>query len=222
MATEIAQPFYDKFRKHLETGIKWEHMNFTDEQKKRIEVCLDAYKRFASDPFMDLPAYIRNRWERSYSELKNDMKVVDFIASFYDEGQRNLTKMQVRHSSRILMKNGADSGDLKSVKEGAALAMKLERLDQPDTPEDIDGNRAKMAIVFVSDASKKYPGKVSHDTEEMKRLRKKYGAKQDPWQEMVENGNGVYVPAKRKAKEEPDEEEEQADSYRENEEDMED
>ena len=207
MATEIVQPFYDKLRKHFETGVNWKDMSFSEEQKKRIEVCLDAYKRFSSDPFMDLSTYIRNKWNRSYSELRNDLKVVEFIASFYEEGQRNITKMQVRHASRVLMKNGSDTGNMKSLYDGASLAFKLERLDQPETSEDMDANMAKMPIMVVSDVNKKYKNKQSHDSEEMKKIRQKYGAKQDHWQEMVEKRTGEFVPAGTEDEDEEEEEE---------------
>lgn len=195
MATEIAQPFYDKLRKHFETGISLQHMNFTEEQKKRIEVCLDAYKRFATDPFMDLQTYIRNKWDRSYSELRNDLKVVEYIASFYEEGQRAQSTHKVRHAADILMRTGADTGNMKSLADGASLLFKLEGLDKPAAPEDIDGNRAKMPIIVVTNVEQKYKGKQSHDTEEMRAIRKKYGAKQDYWQEMVEKRTGEFVPA---------------------------
>lgn len=195
MPTEIRQPFYDKLRKHFETGVPWQDMSFSEEQKRRIEVCLDAYKRFSTDPFIDLPQYLRNRWKRTFNEIKNDMRVVEFIAAFYEEGQRNITKMQVRHASRMLMKNGADTGNMKALAEGASLAFKLERLDQPDTPEDIDANMARMPIIVTTDVGKKFKGKQGHDSEEMKKIRKKYGVKQDYWQEMVEVRTGEYIPA---------------------------
>lgn len=205
MATEIAQSFYDKLRKHYETGVRWQDMNFTDEQKKRIEVCVDAYNRFSNDPFINLDQYIRNKWNRSHSELRNDKKVVEFIASFCEEGQRAQSTRKVRHAADILMRTGADTGNMKSLADGASLLFKLEGLDKPPTPEDIDANRAKMAPVFVPKASLKYPDKEDRDTEEMKRIRKKYGVKEDPWQEMIENDKGMYVPASEKEAEEEEE-----------------
>ena len=100
MASEIAQRFYDLLRKHFETGVPWQNMAFTDEQKKRVEVCLDAYKRFEEDPFMNLRQYIINRWKRTYSQLGGDLKVIDFISSFYAKGQRNISSMKVRAPRR--------------------------------------------------------------------------------------------------------------------------
>lgn len=215
MTANVSQNFYDKLRKHFETGVSIDYMTFTNDQKKRIEVCLDAYKRFATDPFIDLDQYIRNKWGRTFSELKLDKKVIEFIASFYEDGQRNITKTQVRHASRMLMKNGADTGNMKALYDGASLAFKLEHLDQPDTPEDMEANMAKMPIIVTTNVSKKFNNKTSSDSEQMKRLRKKWGVKQDEWQEMVENKTGEYVPAS--YKEEEDETEENREEFPEDE-----
>lgn len=195
MATDVSQPFYDKLRKHFETGVRWQRMSFTEEQKKRIERCLDAYNRFSTDPYIDLSAYIRNKWNLSYGELRNDLKVIEFIASFYEEGQRSLSTIQVRHAGRTLMKTGADTGNMKALADGASLIFKLERLDQPVSPEDMDANMAKMPIVVTTDVGRKYKNKQGRDTEEMKQIRKKWNVKQDGWQEMVEKRSGEFIPS---------------------------
>lgn len=194
MATQVAQKFYDLLRKHFETGVPWQNMNFTDDQKRRIEVCLEAYKRFEADPFMDLSLYIKNKWGRTYSELKNDLKVVEYISSFYAQGQRNISTMKVRHAANIMMRNGADTGNMKAVNDGATLLFKLDRLDQPETPEDLGDELIRMPVVITSDVKKKFPNKTSHDTEEMKKIRKRWGVKIDQWQDMVEDEDGVYIP----------------------------
>jgi hypothetical protein len=193
MASNIAQRFYDLLRKHFETGVPWQNMAFTDEQKKRVEVCLDAYKRFEEDPFMNLRQYIINRWKRTYSQLGGDLKVIDFISSFYAKGQRNISSMKVRHAADLMMRNGADTGDMKAVYNGASLLTKIDRLDQPETPEELCDELIRMPVVITSDVKKKFPNKTGHDSEEMRRLRKKYGVKLDQWQEMVEDDDGVYV-----------------------------
>lgn len=194
MATQVAQKFYDLLRKHFETGVPWQNMNFTDDQKRRIEVCLDAYKRFEADPFMDLSLYIKNKWGRTYSELKNDLKVVEYISSFYAQGQRNISTMKVRHAANIMMRNGADTGNMKAVNDGATLLFKLDRLDQPETPEELGDELIRMPLVVTSDVKKKFPSKTSHETEEMKKIRKTWGVKIDQWQDMIENEDGVYIP----------------------------
>lgn len=193
MATYISQRFYDLLRKHFETGVPWKDMSFNDEQKKRVEVCLDAYKRFEADPFIDLRQYLRNRWKRTYSELGNDMKVIDFISSFYSKGQRNISSMKVRHAADTLMRNGSDTGNMKALADGASLLMKIDRLDQPETPDELGDELIRMPVVITSDVKKKFPNKDSHDSEEMRRIRKQWGVKIDQWQDMIEDDEGVFV-----------------------------
>ena len=194
MATNISQRFYDKLRKHFETGVRWQDMSFTDEQKRRIEVCMDAYKRFATDPFIDLRQYLQNRWNRTYSELRNDLKLIDYISSFYTTGQRNISTIKVRHAADLLMRNGSDTGNMKAVADGAGLLMKIDRLDQPETPEEMGDQLISMPVVITGDVRKKFPNKTGHSAEEMERLRRKYGVKKDHWQEMVEVEEDTYEP----------------------------
>ena len=129
-----------------------------------------------------------------YSELKNDLKVVEYISSFYAQGQRNISTMKVRHAANIMMRNGADTGNMKAVNDGATLLFKLDRLDQPETPEELGDELIRMPVVITSDVKKKFPNKTSHDTEEMKKIRKRWGVKIDQWQDMVEDEDGVYIP----------------------------
>lgn len=201
MAEAVSKRFLEKLRKHLETGVPYTDMSLTDEQKKRIAICMDAYQRFATDPFMDLKRYIVNRWKRTYSELRNDLRVIDFISSFYVDGQRNISSMKVRHSADILMRNGASTGNMKALKDGADLLVKVDRLDQPENPAEVGDQLINMPIIITDDVSKKFPGKVSHSSDELERIRRKWGVKKDRWQDMVETETGEYVPA-----EEPTEE----------------
>lgn len=202
MSEQVSNRFLEKLRKHLETGVPYTDMSFTDEQKRRIEVCMDAYRWFATDPFMDLKQYIVNRWKRTYSELRNDLKVIDYISSFYVDGQRNISSMKVRHSADILMRNGASTGNMKALEGGAKLLMQLDRLDQPETPAEMGDQLINMPVIITDNVSRKFPGKRSSTDEEMERIRRKYGVKKDRWQEMVETETGEYVAAP----EEPEEE----------------
>ena len=125
---------------------------------------------------------------------RHDLKVVEYISSFYAQGQRNISTMKVRHAANIMMRNGADTGNMKAVNDGATLLFKLDRLDQPETPEDLGDELIRMPVVITSDVKKKFPNKTSHDTEEMKKIRKRWGVKIDQWQDMVEDEDGVYIP----------------------------
>ena len=188
MSSDLSNTMLDKLRKHFETGVPIERMTFTPDQKKRIQMCIEGYNRLATDPFMDIRTYMKNRFNRTYSELKNDIKLIDYIASFFEGGQKNISKLQVRNASRKLMKNGSETGNMKALHDGASLLIKLDRLDQPDAPEEMSEDMAKMPIMVTTDVSRKFSNKRGRSEEEMKRIRKKWGVSIDKWQGMMEDG----------------------------------
>lgn len=192
MASDISAGFLEKLRKHYETGVALKHMNLTEDQRRRVEVCSDAFKRFSSDPFLNLNQYLRNRWDRSFSEIRNDIKVINYMASFYAEGERQLSAMRVRHTATAAMRAGLDSGNYKDALTGAKLLLDLDDLAHLHDGE-ADENKINMPIVITTDASKRYKNKKNYDEDAMRRIRAKYGAKEDPWQEMVQNKAGEYV-----------------------------
>lgn len=208
MPRDIAPSIYEKIRKHIENGIPLQYMNLTEAQKHRVELCTDAYQRFATDPYMNLDNYLKRKWGRTMDEIRIDKKVINFIAGFYDVGQRNISKMKVIRTSELLMKTGVETGNTKAMKDGADLLMKVERLDQPETPQ-MGEDMAQMPILMTGDLHRKDSKKKSSTSEEMARIRKKYGVKMDEWQEMVEVKTGEYAPADPLSEEEEESEEEE-------------
>lgn len=208
MPRDIAPSIYEKIRKHIENCIPLQHMNLTETQKHRVELCTDAYQRLATDPYMNLDNYLKRKWGRTMDEIRIDKKVINFIAGFYDVGQRNISKMKVIRTSELLMKTGVETGNTKAMKDGADLLMKVERLDQPETPQ-IGENTAQMPIIFTNDLHRKDSKKKSSTSEEMARIRKKYGVKMDEWQEMVEVKTGEYAMEGSLSEEEEESEEEE-------------
>ncbi len=191
MAGELGQKFYDLIRKHMELGISVDCMQFNELQKQRVKMCEEVYMRFATDPYMDLKAYLKNKYGRTPSEIRGDLKVIDFIASFYDQGQRNIEMAQVKHTARLAMRSGAESGDLKTAVDGAKLLTKVSRLDQAEETREDKERLFDMPLVITTDVSRKFDGKKNYDNTELERVRKKYGVKKDPWQEMVEEAEEV-------------------------------
>ena len=208
MPRDIAPSIYEKIRKHIENGIPLQYMNLTEAQKHRVELCTDAYQRFATDPYMNIDNYLKRKWGRTMDEIRIDKKVINFIAGFYDVGQRNISKMKVIRTSELLMKTGVETGNTKAMKDGADLLMKVERLDQPETPQ-MGEDMAQMPILMTGDLHRKDSKKKSSTSEEMARIRKKYGVKMDEWQEMVEVKTGEYAPADPLSEEEEESEEEE-------------
>ena len=100
MAEPISNKFYDLLRLHLETGTDYRYMRFTDEQKKRVAICIDTYKQFEINPYLNIREYLKNRHHRTMSEIYNDTKVIDFITSICQTGGKNISRKIGRASCR--------------------------------------------------------------------------------------------------------------------------
>ena len=193
MAEPISNKFYDLLRLHLETGTDYRYMRFTDEQKKRVAICIDTYKQFEINPYLNIREYLKNRHHRTMSEIYNDTKVIDFITSICQTGGKNISRMRARKNAELAMKMGYEqgNGDL-MVKAGKQL-IEVDELNKPETGGDMEEDITKLPIAFTSDARKLFPNKGHSTDEQMEKIRKKWGVKKDRIQEMVERKIGEFV-----------------------------
>lgn len=202
MAEPISNKFYDLLRLHLETGTDYRYMRFTDEQKKRVAICIDTYKQLEINPYLNIREYLKNRHHRTMSEMYNDTKVIDFITSVCQTGGKSISRMRVRKNAELAMKMGYDQGNADVMLKAGKQLMEVDELNKPETGRDMEEDIAKLPPVFVSDARKLYPNKGHSTEEQMDRIRKKWGVKKDRIQEMVERkiGEFVAVPEARSAR----------------------
>lgn len=193
MPEPISNKFYDLLRLHLETGTDYRYMRFSAEQKKRIAVCVDAYKQLEINPYLNIREYLKNRHGRTMSEMYNDNKVIDFITSVCQAGGKNISRMRVRKNAELAMKMGYDQGNTDAMLKAGKQLMDIDELNKPDTGGDMEEDIAKLPIAFTKDARTLFPNKGHSSDEQMEKIRRKWGVKKDRIQEMVERKVGEFV-----------------------------
>ena len=186
MPTVLSNRFFELLRLHLESGVPIDNMAFRESQKIRIKQCLETFRMFADRPWMDLRIYISNRYGRSQSEISNDIKIINFIAEMQNNGTRALDEMKVRSVANKAIADGARTGNTELSLKGAHMLTKVAKLDQQQDDNDNKNLLSSLPIVITSDPSVKYKNKKQISDEEMKKIRKRWGVKQDQWQELVE------------------------------------
>lgn len=191
MGTDITPKFYEVLQKHLESGVPLKDMQMTDDQRRRATVCLDVYQRLQENDMMDVKAYLRRRHRRTVTEIRQDVKVINYLLAELDGDSRELSRYRVRRAAEKAMRMGEAQGDWKPMLEGAKTLIKIEGLDQPEQAIDIEQTINPLPYVLVS-APK---GKQEYDERMLDKLRKKYHAEKDKTQEMVEAKLGMFVPA---------------------------
>ena len=187
----------------MERGVPLERFGFTPSQRERVLQCEIAFKQKLQRPWMDLREYFSNALGHTQSEIINDIRIVNYMLSFVNDGQRELDRFEVRETAKRVMRNSAQSGDDASGIKAAALLTKVERLDQPDAQIAEGDLLAGMPIIIHTDVERKYHNKKSRSAEEMDAIRKKWGVQKDEWMEATEVRDEEYVDFEEKPDGEP-------------------
>ena len=182
----LSPKFLDVLRKHLELGTPLQYMNMSDDQKQRVRVCMELYNLMKQNPYLDYATYLKNKYNRTYWEIRHDKECLDFICSILDAGGKNITRAQVRRTYEMAAKIAHDQGDAKNMISAAKHLSDLEKLTEPEQGEDLENSITKLPIVLTQDARKILPGKTFSNERAMDKLRAKWGVKKDVHQDMVD------------------------------------
>lgn len=182
----LSPKFLDTLRKHLEIGTSLRHINMSDDQKQRVRICMELYNLRKQNPYLDIATYLKNKYNRTYWEIRSDRECLDFICSVLDAGGKNIARAQVRRTYEMAAKIAHDQGDAKNMISAAKHLSDLEKLTEPDQGEDLENSIVKLPPLFTPDARKILPGRSYSNERAMEKLRAKWGVKKDVHQDMVD------------------------------------
>lgn len=182
----LSPKFLDVLRKHLEIGTSIQNLNMSEDQKQRVRICMELYSVMKQNPYLDYATYLKNKYNRTYWEIRNDKECLDFICSILDAGGKNISRHRVKTSYELAMKIAHDKGNEKELIAAAKHLSDLEKLTEPDQGEDLENSITKLPIAFTNDARKILPNKSFSNERQMDRIRAKWGVKKDVHQDMVD------------------------------------
>ena len=185
MAT-LSPKYLDTLRKHLETGTDLRYCAMSDDQKERTRICMELYNLMKQNPYLDYATYLKNKYNRTYWEIRHDKECLDFICSVLDAGGKNISRHRVKATYEKAIQMAHDQGNVKEMISGAKHLSDLEKLTEPEQGEDLENSITKLPIVLTQDARKILPGKTFSNERAMDKLRAKWGVKKDVHQDMVD------------------------------------
>ena len=191
MGTDITPKFYETLAKHLENGIPLKHCSFSPSQRQRAAVCLDVVHKLEDNDMMDVKAYLRRRWGRTDTEIRQDAKVVNWLIAELHSDTKELSRYRIIRNSEKIIRMGQSTGDWKAIEAGTKMLYKAEGLDKPESAVDVEANTHMLPPVIVETA----PNGVRYSEEQLDKLRKKYHVEKDHTQEMVEAKMGLFIPS---------------------------
>ena len=198
MSTEItlSTKFYEVLQTHLETGVPVHDLNLSEREKKRIVVCMDAYKWLEEHPFSDVTVFLRNKHGRTMSEIKRDKETINYIVAQLNTDTKEMSRYRALKATEKAMAASDAMGDMKTLLDGAKTLIKLESLDKPESMlEDLSKSVHSLPPVFTTDVTKINSDLTNISDEQREKLLRKYNVLKDKTQEMVEAKMGFFVPA---------------------------
>ena len=191
--TTLPQELMKNSLLHFENGVPIDDLHLRPEQRRRLARVQHVYWQWVRNPWLDAMGLFKQLVKGMYADApseyraaQKDKLLFDFVVERVSGPSRKVSEAKVRAVADRLMQNGIATDNGKDMAEGAKLAIKLDRLDQPEG-EQADMNKvAFLPSVVVTDIREVDDTKEHIDDEETKRIMQKYGGYVDEKRTMIE------------------------------------
>ena len=179
---------------HFTQGVPIDDCHCTPQQKKRLARVSHVYWIWKQNPFLEvLPMFkqlVRGKYSAPSNEwiaAQSDKRLFDFVVEHVTPTDRRIQEERVRASANRLMKIGMETDNAFAIADGAKIAMKLDRLDQPES-EQADMSKAHfispIVTTTITDVDKT---KVDYNDKQSLAIMNEFGAYIDPKRQMMED-----------------------------------
>lgn len=193
---KLSTKFYEVLQTHLETDVPVQDLHLSEDNQKRILICMDVYKQMEDNPQMNITQYLRTRHKRTPSQIAADKDVINYLIAQLSSDTKELSRYRIKRAAEKAMAAGDAMGDMKTLLDGAKMLFKAEGLDKPESMlEDLSKSVHALPPVFTTDVTKINSDLTNITDEQKEKLLRKYNVQKDKTQEMVEAKMGFFVPA---------------------------
>ena len=188
---------------HFENGVPICDINIRKENKDRLARVSHVYWQWKKNPWLDAGALLRQLVRGKFADApseyhaaQKDKALFDFVIEHVAPPSRKVAEAKVRAVADRLMQNGMATDNGHDMEAGAKLAMKLERLDQPENTQAELSKAAFLPPVVTTDAHDVDETKQSISDSQSLAIMKKYGAYIDEKRKAVEDRVEVMLAAR--------------------------
>ena len=171
---------------HFTQGVPIDDCDCLPDQRKRLARVSHVYWIWKQNPWHDTYQLFRNIARGHYATQSNeiraakaDQKLFEFVKDQCTPPDRKTQEERVRYAANHLMRMGMETDNAFAIADGAKIAMKLDRLDEPEDQRADMSKTMFLPPVVVTDISRMDDSKRDVDDPEMKRIMSKYGGVQD-------------------------------------------
>lgn len=204
MATcQLSQELQQWSLLHFEKGVPICDITIRKENKDRLARVSHVYWQWKKNPFLDTKEMFRMLAKGKYSgtgaecnAASLDQVLFEFVRDHVAPPSRAEATAKVRAVADRLMRNGMETDNGKDMAEGAKIAMKLDRLDQPENAQAELAKAAFLAPVVTTSAHEVDETKQDLSDRQSLAIMNKYGAYIDEKRRAVEDRVDVMLAAR--------------------------
>lgn len=204
MATyQLSQELQQWSLLHFEKGVPICDIAIRKDAKDRLARVSHVYWQWKKNPFIDTKELFRAMAKGKYSgtgaecnACSMDQALFEFVRDHVAPPSRAEATAKVRAVADRLMRNGMATDNGKDMAEGAKIAMKLDRLDQPENTQAELAKAAFLAPVVTTSANEVDETKQDLNDRQSLAIMNKYGAYIDEKRKAVEDRVEVMMAAR--------------------------
>lgn len=175
---------------HFQQGVPIDDLKLTPQQRRRLARVSHVYWQWKQNPMLNAAALLKQLVKQNgqgdgkkyadiqaeYHAAEKDKWLFDFIVEQVAPPSRRQQEAKVRYAADRLMEMGLATDNGRDIAEGAKLAIKIDRLDQPEDQHQDISRVAFLPSVVVTNIEQIDPDKKYIDDDETRRIAAKYGA----------------------------------------------
>ena len=179
---------------HFEQGVPIDDCNCLPVHRARLARVSHVYWIWKQNPFLEtfqmFKQLLHGKCADRHSEwhaAQKDQLLFDFVVEHVAPSDRKVQEARVRASANHLMKMGMETDNAFAIADGAKIAIKLDRLDQPENEQADMAKAAFIQPVVTINASEVDDTKIDYNDEQTRKIMEEFGAYIDPKRQMIED-----------------------------------
>jgi len=187
---------------HFTQGVPIDDCDCEPAHRNRLARVDHVYWIWKRNPFLETLPMFKQLVRGQYSTQSNDIRVAkadqrlfEFVVEQMMPPSRRIQEERVRASANHLMRMGMETDNAFAIADGAKIAMKLDRLDQPESEQADMYKAAFLPPVVTTNAHDVDETKIDYDDKQSLAIMNKYGAYIDEKRKMIEDKVAVMEAA---------------------------
>jgi len=205
--SQIPQQLMTAALLHFQSGVPIDDCDCRSDQKRRLARVSHVYWIWKQNPFIStfdlFKQLLKGKCADRHSEwhaAQKDQMLFDFVVKQVAPTDRKVMEERVRASANHLMKMGMETDNAFAIADGAKIAMRLDRLDEPENEKADMAKVMFLPPVVTTQVTDVDPNKKAITDEQTLAIINKYQAHQDSKRLAIEERVNTMM-AKRNAEE---------------------